>query len=160
MLKSSRISDATVSPGCYPWVMPLQIGRGRRGFGSRATRIAIFVILGLVLLSARVLASYTIEIEWWKELGQFRTWLSMLYYSLAPLTAATLLAFAALWIAHARALTFAGTSLSEHPIYSRISALALPLVGYLIAASSIDTWTVVRFAGSRGLAPSGTRVAA
>jgi hypothetical protein len=136
--------------------MPYQIGRGRRGFGSRATRIAIFVILGLVLLSARVLASYTIEIEWWKELGQFRTWLSILYYSMAPLTAATLLAFAALWIAHARALKFAGISLGERPIYARISALALLLVGYLIAASSIDTWTVVRFAGSRGLPAAAT----
>jgi uncharacterized membrane protein (UPF0182 family) len=136
--------------------MPLQIGRGRRGFGSRATRIAFFVILAMVLLSARVLASYTIEIAWWKELGQFRTWLSMLYYSTAPLTAATLLAFAALWIAHARALKFAGTSLGEHRIYARICALALLLVGYLISASSIDTWTVVRFAGSRGLPAAAT----
>ena len=136
--------------------MPYQIGRGRRGFGSRATRIAIFVILGLVLLSARVLAQYTIEIEWWKEMGQFRTWLSILYYSMAPLTAATLLAFAALWIAHARALKFAGTGLGERPIYARISALVLLLVGYLIAASSIDTWTVVRFAGSRGLPAAAT----
>jgi uncharacterized membrane protein (UPF0182 family) len=80
----------------------------------------------------------------------------MLYYSMAPLTAATLLAFAALWITHARALKFAGTSLGEHPIYARISALALLLLGYLIAASSIDTWTVVRFAGSRGLPASAT----
>jgi uncharacterized membrane protein (UPF0182 family) len=131
--------------------MPHQIGRGRRGPGTAATRIALLVILVVLLLSARVLASYTIEIQWWKELGQFHTWLSMLYYSLAPLTAATLLAFAALWVAHARALKLAGTSLHEHPLYARLSALALLLVGYLIAAASIDTWTVVRFAGSRGL---------
>lgn len=131
--------------------MPYQIERGRRGPGSRAGRIAFFVVLAVLLLSARVVALYTIEIEWWKELGQFRTWLSMLYYNLAPLTAATLLAFAVLWIAHARALKFAGTSLSENRTYTRISALALLLVGYLISASSIDTWTVVRFAGSRGL---------
>ena len=136
--------------------MPYQIGRGRRGAGSRAARIAFFVILGLVLLSARILASYAIEIAWWKELGQFRTWLSLLYYSVAPLTAATLLAFAALWVTHARALKFAGTSLGEHSIYARISALALLLVSYLIAASSIDTWTVVRFAGSRGLPATAT----
>ena len=136
--------------------MPYQIERGRRRAGSRATRIAFFVVLGLALLSARVVAQYTIEIEWWKELGQFRTWLSMLYYSMAPLTAATLLAFAALWITHARALKFAGTSLGEHSIYARLSALALLLVGYLIAASCIDTWTVVRFAGSRGLPAAAT----
>jgi len=38
------------------------------------------------------MASYVIEVEWWKELGQFRTWLSMLYYGLAPVALATLLA--------------------------------------------------------------------
>ena len=59
-------------------------------------------------------------------------------------------------MAHARALKFAGTGLGEHRIYARISALALLLVGYLIAASSIDTWTVVRFAGSRGLPAAAT----
>ena len=102
------------------------------------------------------MATYSIEVKWWKELGQFRTWLSMLYYSIAPVTAATLVAFAALWIAHARALKFAGTSLREHRLYARISALVLLLVGYLISASSIDTWTVVRFAGSRGLPAAAT----
>ena len=107
---------------CYAWFMPYQIERGRRSPGFRAGCIAFFIILGLLLLSARVLASYAIEIAWWKELGQFHTWLSMLYYSLAPLTAATLLAFAALWVAHARALKFAGTALGEHRIYARISA--------------------------------------
>ena len=59
-------------------------------------------------------------------------------------------------MAHARALKFAGTSLREHRLYARISALALLLLSYLIAASSIDTWTVVRFAGSRGLPAAAT----
>jgi len=102
------------------------------------------------------MASYAIEVAWWKELGQFRTWLSMLYYAVAPVSAATAVAFAALWIAHARALKFAGTSLREHRLYARISALVLLILGYLIAAASIDTWTVVRFAGSRGLPAAAT----
>jgi len=75
--------------------MPYQIGRAP-GPGSEPP-VCFLRSLGLVLLSARVLASYAIEIAWWKELGQFRTWLSLLYYSMAPLTAATLLAFATLW---------------------------------------------------------------
>ena len=83
--------------------MPREIEQ-RHAPPSRAGRIAFFVVLGLLLLGARSFASYAIEIEWWKELGQFHTWLSMLYYSMAPVTAATLLAFAALWITHARAL--------------------------------------------------------
>ena len=128
-----------------------QIERGRRAPGSRVTRITLIVLALLLLLGARSIASYAIEIQWWKELGQFQTWVNMLTYSLAPLAAATLLAFAMLWIAHARAVRFAGTRLREHPLYARLSALALLLLGYLISAASVDTWTVVRFAGSRGL---------
>ncbi|HEY2014276.1 MAG TPA: UPF0182 family protein [Bryobacteraceae bacterium] len=133
-----------------------QIEHGRRAPGSRATRITLLVLLVILLFSARSLASYSIEVQWWKELGQFHTWLSMLYYSLAPLAAATLLAFAILWTAHARALKFAGTALHLHRFYARVSALALLFLSYLIAASSIDTWTVVRFAGSRGLPAAAT----
>jgi hypothetical protein len=131
--------------------MPKQIGRGRRALGSTAVRIALVASVVVLLFGARTIASYAIEVAWWKELGQFRTWLSMLAYSFAPTTAATLVAFAVLWIAHARALKFAGTRLGEHKLYARISALALLLLGYLISSASIDTWTVVRFAGSRGL---------
>ena len=134
-----------------------QIERGRRRTRwSPATRITLVVIALLLLIGARSIASYTIDFQWWKEMGQLDTWFSLLTYSIAPLVAATLIAFAALWVAHARALKFAGTGLREHPIYARISALLLLLLGYLIAASSVDTWTVVRYAGSRGLPAAAT----
>jgi len=136
-----------------------QIEHGRRAPGSRATRIALLIILVVLLLSLRTIASYVIEIQWWKELGQFNTWISMLYYGTAPVAAATLLAFAVLWFAHARALKFAGTGMGQHRLYARISSLGLLVLGYLIAASSIDTWTVVRFAGSRGLPAAAEGVA-
>jgi hypothetical protein len=109
------------------------------------------VILIALLFGARTMATYTIEVEWRKELGQFHTWLRMLWYSVVPQTVATLLALGALGTAHARALKFARTSLREHRLYARLSALALLGVSYVVAAASIDTWTVVRFAGSRGL---------
>jgi uncharacterized protein len=128
-----------------------KIERGRRALGGPAKRITIVVLVLLVLIGARSFASYAVEVKWWQELGQFNTWLKMLYYGLAPLVAATLLAFAALWVTHARALKFAGTGLGEHRLYARISTLVLLVLSYLIAAASIDTWTVVRFAGSRGL---------
>jgi uncharacterized membrane protein (UPF0182 family) len=128
-----------------------QIERGRRAPGSRVTRITLIVLALLLLVGARSIASYAIEIQWWKELGQFQTWVNMLTYSLAPLAAATLLAFAVLWTAHARAVNFAGTRLREHPLYARLSTVALLVLGYLISAASVDTWAVVRFAGSRGL---------
>ena len=117
----------------------------------RATRIALIVALFVMLAGARSMASYAIEVAWWKELGQFRTWLSMLYYSVAPVALATLLAFAVLWITHARALKFAGTSLAAHKMYARLSTLGLLILSWLVAGASIDNWTVVRWVGSHGL---------
>jgi len=136
--------------------MAHQIEQGHGAHRSRAGRIALIVSLVVVLLGARSFASYAIEIAWWKELGQFRTWMSMLYYSIAPVALATLVAFAVLWVTHARAVKFAATSLRDHKLYARLSSLVLLLVSYLIAASAIDTWTVVRFTGSRALATTAT----
>ncbi len=113
--------------------------------------VTLIVLAFLILLGARSLASFSIEYQWWKELGQTETWFNMLTYGFAPLLVATLLAFGALWLAHARALKFAGTGLAEHPIYAWISSLGLLFVGYLIAEGSIDTWTIVRYAGARGV---------
>ena len=127
---------------------PYELPSPRR---SPATRITLLAILLFLLFGIRSISGYAIEIEWWKELGQLNTWFSMLYYGIAPVTAATLLAFAALWISHARALKFAGTGLSEHKLYARVSTAALLFLGWFISAGAIDTWTVVRFAGSRGL---------
>jgi uncharacterized membrane protein (UPF0182 family) len=128
-----------------------QIEQGRGGRGSRAGCITLMILLLVLLFGTRSVASYAIEFEWWKELGQFHTYMSMLWYSIAPEAAATLFAFVVLWMAHARAVRFAGSSLREHRAYARISTVVLLFLGWMIAGSSIDTWTVVRFAGSRGL---------
>jgi uncharacterized membrane protein (UPF0182 family) len=127
------------------------IDRGAPKHGGRGARITIIVLVIVILLGARSLASFSIEYQWWKELGQIDTWLAMLAYGFAPLLAATLIAFGVLWVTHARALKFAGTGLSGHPIYAWISSAGLLFVGYLIAAGSIETWTVVRYLGARGI---------
>ncbi|MCL5742306.1 MAG: UPF0182 family protein [Acidobacteria bacterium] len=110
-----------------------------------------------IVLGARSIASYVIDYQWWKEMGQVSTWLSMLTYQLAPLAAGTLLAFTVLWVAHARALKFAGAGLSEHPIYSKLAILGALLLGFLVASASIDTWTVVRYAGAAPAEPNAWR---
>ncbi len=157
MVSTATCKHLGLAVWCYAWGMPgYRIERGKRTSGFSAARITLIVIALVILFGARSFASYVIEIEWWKELGQFNTWVSMLLYSSMPMLAATLLAFAVLWMAHARALRFAGTSLREHSLYMRISTLALLFIGYLIAEGSIDTWTVVRFAGSRGLPAAAT----
>src|SRR5580692_8199620 len=112
--------------------MAYQIEHGRQPRSPKVGRIALVVIVLVLLFGARSMASYAIEIAWWKELGQFRTWMSMLYYSVAPVTLATLVAFLVLWLTHARALKFANTSLRDHKLYARLSALGLLFLSYLI----------------------------
>jgi uncharacterized protein len=118
--------------------------------------IVLLIALAVLLIGLRSIAGYAIEYAWWKELGQLQTWFSMIAYSVAPLAAGTLVALAVLWVAHARAVKFAGTGLGEHRAYARLSSLALLVVSYLISAANIETWTVVRYLGSRGLPAAAT----
>src|SRR5713101_1288109 len=128
----------------------------RRGSRPRRLRITLFVIAVLVLAGARTIASTIVDYQWWKELGQVDTWLNMYLYGVSPLAAATALAFGALWIAHARAIKFAGTTLREHGTYAKLSALALLVLAFIVSVASLDTWTVVRYLGSRHLPADAT----
>jgi uncharacterized membrane protein (UPF0182 family) len=123
----------------------------------RRLRPAILIIFAvLVLASARFIGKYAIEYQWWREMGQVPTWIDMLVYSFTPLAAAVLVAFAVLFTAHARALKFSGTRLGYYPTYARVSTLVLLLLAVAISAAAIDTWTVVRYFGSRQLPAEAT----
>jgi len=130
-------------------------GLPRLGSGAGTGRPGRWVFLLLVLLvlvaSARTVARYVIEYQWWREMEQVRTWVSMLLYSVLPVTVAAVALFAVLWLAHARALRFAGTRLKAHRMYARVSTLVLLLLGIVVAASTIDAWTVMRYFGGRAL---------
>lgn len=89
-------------------------------------------------------------------MGQLPTWFSMLAYSVIPLSAATVVAFAVFWIAHARALKHAGTGMREHPIYAKLSTLGIFLIALALAFSTLDTWTVVRYFGGKDLGGAAT----
>ena len=123
----------------------------RRQSRPRTLRIALIVIAVLILIGARTIASTVIDYKWWKELGQVDTWLNLYLYGVGPLAAATVISFAFLWVAHARALKFAGTSLGEHKTYAKLAALAALALGFFVSAGALDTWTVVRYLGSRHL---------
>jgi uncharacterized protein len=121
----------------------------------RPSQIRNLIILGFGLLFMGWLvgsvADYAIEYNWWKEVGQVDTWLGILWYSVAPAAAGAVVAFAALWIAHANGLHFAGVRQRDYPIYSRLMPVGLALLSIFFATSSIDYWTVMRFFGSRGI---------
>ncbi len=115
---------------------------------ARGGLVTFLALAFVFLIGARWLSSLAIEYEWWNEIGQLKTWLDLYVYAVAPLAVATLLAVLLLWTAHSRALRFAGTRLAEHRVYFWISSALLLFLAFLIASSTLDTWTVVRYAGS------------
>jgi uncharacterized membrane protein (UPF0182 family) len=122
-------------------------------------RVWPLVLIGLVLLAvigARTVANYIIEYNWWREMGQVPTWLSMLGYSLTPAAIAVLIVFAVLFVAHALGMRFGGERLGRHPLYAKISTAVLFLLALMIGAGIIDAWTVMRYFGGRHLPAEAT----
>ncbi len=121
----------------------------------RPSQIRNLVLLAVLLLALgwalATAADFLIEYSWWKEVGQASTWISMLWYSIAPGAAGALLAFMALWLAHARGLHFAGSRPLNSQLYSRLVTVALAIMAIVFASISIDYWTVMSFFGSRRL---------
>ena len=85
-------------------------------------------------------------------MGQLQTWYKIWSYSVFPTAAAAIIAFGVLWVAHARALKFAGTRLSKYRTYARLSVLVLLILSVFLVVGTIDSWTVVRYFGGRSLA--------
>lgn len=122
--------------------------------GLRIGIIGIIVLILIVLIGARWAASLLIGYSWWKELGQVNTWIDLYAYTTLPIVTATFITWIILLIAHARGVHFAGGQVGDYPIYSRVSALALLFIAFLVSDAGIDNWTVLRFAGSRSLSTS------
>lgn len=115
---------------------------------SRTTKlILIGVLLALVASSVKI-ADFIIEYNWWREVGQVETWVSMLVYSIAPAALGAVVAFLALWVAHGRGLQFAGLRLRELRLYSRLVPVGLGLLAVLFASSTVDYWVVMRYVGA------------
>lgn len=119
----------------------------------RARWYTLLITVVALLIGARVAVSLVIDYAWWRELGQLDTWTKMLGYSILPGVGLTVVTFALLWIAHARGMKRAGTGLREHPVYARLSSLALLLLALLLTAVLLDSWQAVLFFGSLQLPP-------
>ncbi len=107
-----------------------------RQIEGRAPRfgcIALLITAIVLFVAARLISSWTIDYQWWQEMGQLRTWFSILAYGLIPAGSATVIAFVAFWIAHARALKHAGTGLGQHPLYAKLSTVGIFLIALVLA---------------------------
>jgi uncharacterized protein len=113
--------------------------------------VGIVALLLILVRTVTMAANFVIEYNWWREVGQASTWISMMWYSVAPATAGAVVAFVALWMAHARGLHFTGVRRRDFRFYSRAIAVGLAIVAIIFASASIENWTVMRFVGSRGV---------
>lgn len=117
---------------------------------DRTHWIAILLVaLFLALSFVRKAAGWALEYEWWREMGQFETLVSMILYGVIPSLVAALMAFAVLWVAHARAMKAAGFGLGRFPTYAKLSTLGLLVISYIAASAAVDNWTAVLYFGGR-----------
>ena len=105
----------------------------------------------LILGSARGIADFAIEYLWWDEVDQIPTWFSILLYKIVPMVLATLLAWGALLWAHRRGTAFAGADISSHTLYRKLVPAILLVISAVFIGSQIESWTVMAYAGSRGI---------
>jgi uncharacterized protein len=115
-------------------------------------KVVLIAVLLAFLISSVKIADFIIEYNWWKEVGQVSTWISMLVYGIAPAALGAVFAFLALWAAHGRGLQFAGFRSRELRLYSWLAPLALGLLAVLFASAVVDYWVVMRYVGSLRLA--------
>src|SRR5277367_2621221 len=72
-------------------------GPTRRRVTPIAVLIALFV---LFILSKFIAASFLIDFEWWREMRQLDTWVSLLMYGTVPVCFVAIIYFAAFWAAY------------------------------------------------------------
>ena len=111
------------------------------------------IAIVLVLATARGLADFAIEYLWWTEVGQISTWFTKLGYKIIPTVIAALFAWLALLWAHRRGAAFSGTDTSQYSLYNRAVPVFLLVLATVFIATRVEPETVMRFSGSRGLAP-------
>ena len=141
--KASWLTDGTPGKALAPETTAMQPSQ---------VRLAILIALLFILLSgSRTVADLIIEYQWWNEVEQIQTWYSMLLYQVLPATIASLVAWLALVWAHGRGVQMAGAREAAAPLYSRIVALALFIAAVVFIGLSVDSHTVMAYAGSRGV---------
>jgi uncharacterized membrane protein (UPF0182 family) len=116
------------------------------------------VLLFLLLVGSRYIASTLIDYAWWNEMHQVDTWVSLLLYGTGPLVVASVVFFLAFWTAlrlglpgqrNARLFGF-----FDRGLFLKIALFVLAVFSIGVANATVDNWTVVRFFGGLRLPSS------
>ena len=130
--------------------MEPRLAAGRRSNRLRLGFYALLIFGFFALIAVKWGASIWIDYLWWNEMKQVQTWFDLYGYTTLPAVIGTVIAWIVFLVAHSMGVRFSGGRTSDYPLYSRLSSLALLFIAFLTASGSIDNWTVLRFAGSRG----------
>jgi uncharacterized membrane protein (UPF0182 family) len=114
---------------------------------GRSKGIYVAILVVVLFLVSRSVASLILDYKWWGEVGQVDTWMRTWLYRWAPAVAQWLILFIVIWVAHARGLKYAGTGLRENPLYARLSTLVFLGFAFFLAVGAVDGWTVARYLG-------------
>src|SRR5260370_24759242 len=125
------------------------MARSFRAPSRRPRWILLIVAVVLLLIFGRSICSLIIDYLWWREMGQVATWLRKSAYLYLTGVAEWVIVFAVVWLAHARGMKYAGTGVREQPRYAWLATLAIAVVALMIAAASMDGWTVARYIAGR-----------
>lgn len=109
----------------------------------------------LLIVLSSFSASFFIDYEWWKEMGQLGTWYSMAAYRYLPRLSVALAAFAVFRLAyglgrrHARSIA---EVVDLAPKASPIPNLVIGLLSLFAGLVLVRPWTIVQFAGGHSTA--------
>jgi len=112
----------------------------------RRRRLIVWgVALVVLFLISRWLCDWVIDYRWWQEMGQISTWTRLLAIRYLPFLGAWIVVFAIMWIAHARGLKYAGSSLGDYPMYAWIATAGLAFLALILAGGAADGWVIARY---------------
>jgi uncharacterized membrane protein (UPF0182 family) len=120
-------------------------------------RLGVLIALGIfALIAASSSASFVIDYEWWKEMGQLDTWFSMAAYRYLPRLAVAVLTFlifrAAFALGRRRARAMAEIVDLEPGPGNPLPTLVIAGVSLLVSMVLISPWTIIQFAGGHSTA--------
>ncbi len=109
------------------------------------------ILLLVVLIGSRSLASTLIDYNWWQEIHQISTWWNLLLYGTAPFLLAVLVYFCVF----AGAFVFGMRGSKDRlrfgyltrSLLMKLGLAVMALLSLIVANASVDNWTVVRFFG-------------
>ena len=113
------------------------------------------ILILVVLIFSRTLASTWIDYNWWQEIHQIATWWNLWLYGTVPVVLAFVLFFCIFAGAFIFGMRGSRQRLSfgylNRSLVMKLGLVVMAILSFIVASATVDSWTVVRFFGGRQL---------